>query len=126
MAIELDESSYALGSAQATYPLANARSESLSRSLVGASPWAAQARGAVAVHAAHASPVLIEGEPGVGKEFVARLIHMCSERRQGPFLAVSAGCASERTLGRMLFGVRDSGRPLIDVAEGGTLYLSGL
>src|SRR5437764_128650 len=115
MAIQLDESSYTLDPAPATQAVANTRAESLRRSLIGASPWAAQARGAVALHSAHASPLLIEGEPGAGKEFVARLIHACSERRQAPFLAVSTGSASERTLGRMLFGVRDSGPPLIDV-----------
>ncbi|MBI3950084.1 MAG: sigma 54-interacting transcriptional regulator [Acidobacteria bacterium] len=57
--------------------------------LIGVSRWATEARAAVAAHAAHDRPILIEGEPGTGKEFVVRLIHECSARRQGPFVAIS-------------------------------------
>ena len=35
--------------------------------------------------------VLIQGESGVGKESVARIIHQYSQRRQGPFFVVNCG-----------------------------------
>ena len=46
---------------------------------------------AVAV-AATDTIALISGESGVGKELVARRIHECSRRSEGPF--VSLNCAS--------------------------------
>ncbi|GBC81615.1 Transcriptional regulatory protein ZraR [bacterium HR10] len=102
--------------------------------LVGVSRWATEARAAVAAHAAHDHPILIEGEPGAGKEFVARLIHECSARRHGPFVAFSCESLSERSIEAALFGsIRElpSGgnrvqRGLVERARGGTLYISGI
>ncbi|MCG8462012.1 MAG: sigma 54-interacting transcriptional regulator, partial [Holophagales bacterium] len=37
------------------------------------------------------SPVLLLGETGVGKDVVARAIHLASRRRDGPFVAVNCG-----------------------------------
>lgn len=99
--------------------------------LVGISHWAAQARVAVAAHAAHENPVVLEGEPGTGKEFIARLIHEYSSRRRGPFIAVTCWPVIEPSLEALLFGAIGanvsgqiiSKKGLVDMARGGTLYL---
>lgn len=102
--------------------------------LIGVSRWVSEARTAIAAHAAHDSSVMIEGEVGTGKEFVARLVHECSARRQGPFISFCCDSISEESIEAALFGwirVLPSGsnrtqRGLVEAARGGTLYVSGI
>ena len=78
------------------------------------------------------APVLITGETGTGKEFVARAIHARSQRRQGPFIAVDCGAVPATLLAAELFGHErgafpgaDEARPgHIERAQGGTLFLA--
>jgi len=75
--------------------------------------------------------VLISGESGVGKEYVARQVHEQSRRRHAPFVAVSCGEFAETLLETELFGhargaftgaVQD--RPgVFEAAQRGTLFL---
>ncbi|MEN1834065.1 sigma-54 dependent transcriptional regulator [Pseudomonas lijiangensis] len=80
------------------------------------------------------SPVLIRGERGTGKELVARTLHMQSQRRNKPFVAVNCGAIAEHLLHTELFGYekgafngaleRKIGR--IEAANGGTLFLDDI
>jgi transcriptional regulator with PAS, ATPase and Fis domain len=74
--------------------------------------------------------VLIEGESGVGKELVARQIHLWSRRARGPFVAVNCAALVETLFEAELFGIEDrtatgvrGRRGKFEQAEGGTLFL---
>jgi DNA-binding NtrC family response regulator len=75
-------------------------------------------------------PVLVTGETGVGKELIARAIHVLSGRT-GAFVAVNAAGLDDTLFSDALFGHKRGGftgadrdRPgLIEQAAGGTLFL---
>jgi PAS domain S-box-containing protein len=77
------------------------------------------------------STILILGESGTGKEVLARTIHGCSSRKQGPFIAVNCGALPDTLLESELFGYRkgaftgaDRDKPgRFALANGGTLFL---
>ena len=51
-----------------------------------------------------ASPVLLLGETGTGKEMIASAIHNLSPRREGPFIKVNCGAIPETLIDSELFG----------------------
>jgi DNA-binding NtrC family response regulator len=76
-------------------------------------------------------PILIEGETGVGKQMVARVIHGSGDRAGKPFITLNCGAIPADTADSILFGHRKGafagatadypGRFL--EAQGGTLFL---
>lgn len=72
----------------------------------------------------NASPILLEGEFGSGKQMVARSIHKTSRRAQGPFKVLQCSALPENLLESELFGSPGSrGETLFTRAAGGTLLL---
>ena len=69
-------------------------------------------------------PILLRGETGTGKEYLARAIHRVSGR-PGPFVVANLAAMSEHRVETLLFG--DGERPgLFEQADGGTLMLDEL
>ena len=71
-------------------------------------------------------PVLIEGEPGTGKERIARAIAGMGERAGKPFVTVNCGLVDLGQIEAVLFGQKKAGIDLagkVREAQGGTLYL---
>ncbi len=49
-------------------------------------------------------PVLVTGQSGVGKELFAKALHLMSDRRKGPFVAVNCGAVSPGLADSEFFG----------------------
>jgi len=76
--------------------------------------------------------ILIQGETGTGKEVLANTIHLCSNRRKGPFIAVNCAALPDSLIESELFGYKagsftgasSKGKSgLILAADKGTLFL---
>jgi two-component system response regulator HydG len=99
-------------------------------SLVGANPAMEALYDLVEAVAPSDAPLVIEGEPGVGKELVAQAIHARSRRAERPLIAVDCGAAASGLLEVELFG-RQGGGPhgtatigRAERAHSGTLFLT--
>ncbi|HIA01563.1 MAG TPA: FHA domain-containing protein [Myxococcales bacterium] len=110
---------------------AGARSHTVSqRAIPGDSATMQSLRELVAQAAPDPSPVLLIGETGVGKEFVAREVHRLSGR-SGPFLALNCAELTSQLIESQLFGhergsftgATTAAKGLFRAANGGTLFL---
>jgi len=74
-------------------------------------------------------PVMIVGEPGTGKNYVARFIHSNGPDGSKPFVSVDCNSLSPELLESKLFGgstdasAGDGSRGLLAALEGGTVFL---
>jgi transcriptional regulator of acetoin/glycerol metabolism len=73
-------------------------------------------------------PLLLQGEPGVGKESFARACHASGPRQDGPFVAVNCAALQPSLIEAELFGYapalsREGALGRVREANGGTLFL---
>ncbi|MGB0466196.1 MAG: sigma-54 interaction domain-containing protein [Pontibacterium sp.] len=101
------------------------------RGLPGVSEAMQQVRLMVAKVGTRDVSVLITGQPGIGKEVVARSLHEHSSRFAGPFVPVNCGAMPSELLESELFGHEkgaftgavNSRAGRFEIARGGTLFL---
>lgn len=75
--------------------------------------------------------VFVVGESGSGKELVANTLHLVSDRKDGPFVAINCGAISPELVDSELFGhekgsftgAHKAHAGVFKQAEGGTLFL---
>src|SRR6266446_901437 len=99
--------------------------------IIGSSAAMEKLKQTVRTVASTASTVLIHGESGIGKELVARAVHVCSPRATDSFVSVNCGAFPETLLESELFGylkgaftgANQNKRGLFEVADGGTIFL---
>ncbi len=76
-------------------------------------------------------PVLITGETGTGKELIAKIVHLLSDRRDNKFISVNCAAIPENLLESELFGYEKgaftgavgSKKGKFELADKGTLFL---
>ncbi len=95
--------------------------------LVGECPALERLRDQIQKVAHTDSPVLIDGEPGAGKELIARALHQSSQRATRPLITLNCASVPAKLLDAELFGTSDANghtQPgLLQAAAGGTLFL---
>lgn len=100
--------------------------------VIGQSPAIERTKALLRRMALTDSPVLLIGETGTGKELLAHAVHLASERKDGPFVAINVAAMPENLLESELFGYEEGaftgakkgGRPgLFEFAQKGTLFL---
>ncbi|MBF0244098.1 MAG: sigma-54-dependent Fis family transcriptional regulator [Planctomycetes bacterium] len=72
--------------------------------IIGASKPIAELKKQLAHLSRVDAPVLIQGESGTGKELVARCLHLNSNRKDGPFIAVNCGAIVKELAESEFFG----------------------
>src|SRR3954464_10130015 len=99
--------------------------------LVGAAPEFRAALAVAAKSARNRLPLMVIGEPGTGKETIARAIHAASLRAKGPLLTLDCKAIAANIIDSELFGHEKGAFPgafapktgKLVLADGGTLLL---
>ena len=95
--------------------------------MVGSSQTLQQLRDQASRVAQHEPSVLLYGEPGSGKEALARFIHNNSTRKERTFTKVVLSLLDSNDMARQLFGYVEKSRVhhgLLDECNGGFLYMA--
>jgi DNA-binding NtrC family response regulator len=99
---------------------------------IGEHPKVKALQAIAAQEASQDSRILLEGEPGTGKELLAQLIHTLSPRKRRPFWAINCASYSEGEIKRELFGQQagsideEEWAGLLDEVEGGTVFIHNI
>lgn len=107
------------------------KSDKQKKFVIGDSPQANQVMKHVRLIAPTDMSVIIQGETGTGKEFVANEIHNHSKRKDAPFVAIDCGALPKDLAGSELFGhvkgaftgALNDKEGSFESANGGTLFL---
>jgi len=107
------------------------QARSTNTKLVGKSQLLLEAQEKTKKVAAGTTTVLLLGESGTGKELFARMIHDCSPRKNGPFVAINCAAIPRDLLESELFGhergafTGAAGRKLgkFELGDKGTVFL---
>jgi DNA-binding NtrC family response regulator len=98
---------------------------------LGRSPAMLELAAQVELLAVGTAPILLTGETGTGKGWMAKLIHAASPRARAPFVAVNCAGLTATFLDTELFGhekgaftdAKTQKPGLFEIANGGTLFL---
>jgi len=69
------------------------------------------------------TPVLLQGEPGTGKDLISKIIHDNSSRAGKPLITMNCAALDEAALQRNLFHEEEGFKNVFQQAQGGTLFL---
>jgi len=105
------------------------RSENSFQEIVGESPGLKRMLALATKVARNDAPVLILGEPGSGKESIARAVHRMSARRNSSFVKVDCATTADAMLASELFGLEEGAEGKsgkvghLELANKGILFL---
>lgn len=110
---------------------ADRQSDSASTDALGRTPVMREIGRQVELLAASDTTVLLSGETGTGKGFVAQLLHSLSARAANPFVEINSAGLSPAFLDSEMFGhekgaftdAKGQKRGLLEIAHGGTFFL---
>ncbi len=99
--------------------------------IIGKSPQSLTVQKYITLIAPSDMSLIIQGETGTGKEFVAQSVHRLSKRSTGPFIAIDCGALPKELAGSELFGhIKGSFTGAVadkpgsfEIANGGTIFL---
>ncbi|QJW93364.1 sigma-54 interaction domain-containing protein [Frigoriglobus tundricola] len=106
-------------------PLTEAVAATIRRRLINHTPSLTAMVEQLCIAAAHDVTVLIEGETGTGKTYLAKLVHDCSVRRANRFLVVACGTLSGNLIASEFFGHVRGAFTSADAAKVGKFAAAG-
>lgn len=106
-------------------PARESLEQRIARKLLAFTPSLADLVESLVLAAAHDVTVLLDGETGTGKTYLAKLIHDCSPRRDNRFLVVPCGALAPNLIESEFFGHAKGAFTGADAAKGGKFAAVG-